>query len=815
MTVAPVRIFITLNTPPTMNYIHSNSFIVSGTPGYRIVENQSATGVSARTGDGGDMIALSYSHGKPSNSSHVMPPVRGTFILPELPGGGTHTVVASGRVDDSVSLSVDDSSVSSTSGAAHPFSLSIEGLQPGVHKLAVVHHNINDYPDPTGNISLISGTVGPCPCFEIEPDENVKVSCECGCGCDRNDGDPGGGLPSPAARSSIRHSGFGSSSAGSGIIREARLQYMRWSANFGTFRGMGGIPKGRIELIGYRYSASLLTPAGLAYSHPAASFVSLPAGGIRPNSLLRVRQGGAYANYICDANGNAAFGVGSTSSSTDRADFVSELVRTPSAALPLAEAAYLRILKTDGTATFYYLETGAFAAYISPQNSLLTADAAARCLDIVREQNGTIRQIWNYWDGLADILAAENGYTVSLYLPNQITGQDPASGLYTTEGTPFKTFAIGGDVAASSLTVTETDHTLPASMPPYTTEWAETDRLWNITRGTGNTAVSTTRTRETAPLAGTYRIVTTVSKGGVAASVVAEDYISLPVGELLLSRTEGYGSPDALTTTYAYDGVGSLISSTGPQQGETRTIRDRYGRASVVALPWAGGQNRLINTTYRSDGSAWTDEPAQIDTTIVDAGGSPRLHLRETYAYSETNAVKRVEKRSTANGLTRIEITETWQGDAENIHARGRLRMTQTADGIQTWYDYAPASAHGALYTATEETRIGGTAVPGHSTRSTAWIDAQGNTLRTEQHILDSAGHWQLLAAAGYDHANQNRWTKRTRSTGRAPPRAHKTGRDHAERRERRHAARSADTKPFYHSRRADRRHGDDERGRR
>ncbi|MBT9450126.1 DUF4329 domain-containing protein [Akkermansia glycaniphila] len=761
-----------------MNYIHQNSYIVPGTPGYRLVENSSETRpaageASALSGESGDMIALSYSHGKPSNSSHVMTPVRGTFILPELPEGGTHTVVASGKVDDSVLLTVDDSSASSTSGATHSFSLSIEGLQPGVHKLAVVHHNIDYYPDPTGNISVISGSVGPCPRFEIEPDENVKVDCECGCGCDSNDGDSGGELPAPAARISIPHGSFGSSSAGSGIIREARLQYMRWSATFGTFRGMGGIPKGRIELIGYRYSASLLTPAGLAYSHPAASFVSLPAGGIRPNGLLRVRQGGAYANYICDANGRTAFGVGSTSSSTDRADFVTELVRTPSAALPLAEAAYLRILKTDGTATFYHLETGAFAACISSQNSLLTAEEAAQYLDIVREQNGTIRQIWNYWDGLADIVVAENGYTVSLYLPNQITGQNPASGLYTTSGTPFKTYAIGGDPAASSLTVTETDHTLPASMPPYTTEWTETDRLWNITRGTGDTAVSTTRTRETSPLAGTYRIVTTVSKGGAAASVVAENYISLPVGELLLSRTEGYGSPDALTTTYAYDGAGSRISSTGPQQGETRTIHDAHGRATVLALPWAGGQNRIINTSYRSDGATWTDEPAQIDTTIVDAGGIPRLHLRETYAYSETNAVKRVEKRSTANGLTRLEITETWQGNAENIHARGRLRMTQTADGIQTWHDYAPASAHGALYTATEETRIGGQPVPGHSTRSTAWIDAQGNALRTEQHILDSAGHWQLLAAADYEHDIRNRWTKRTRSNGRTTTRAH------------------------------------------
>ena len=119
--------------PPTMNYIHQNSYIVPGTPGYRLVENSSETRpaageASALSGESGDMIALSYSHGKPSNSSHVMTPVRGTFILPELPEGGTHTVVASGKVDDSVSLTVDDSSASSTSGATHSFSLSIEGL---------------------------------------------------------------------------------------------------------------------------------------------------------------------------------------------------------------------------------------------------------------------------------------------------------------------------------------------------------------------------------------------------------------------------------------------------------------------------------------------------------------------------------------------------------------------------------------------------------------------------------------------------------------------------------------------------------------
>lgn len=758
-----------------MNIIHQNSFANPGEPGFSVVPFKPVPDITTRSTSDGDMIQLKYAHGKPSNASHVMTPIRRMFELPEIPDGGTHTVTATGSVDDSVTLTVDSITDSSSSGATHPFSLAIENLVPGMHRLAVIHRNIDYYPDPTGNISQISGQVGPCPPIDIVPDENVKEDCGCDCGCDRDDGDAGGiSIPLPARSAhTIKSGDYGSSSAGSGITREARLQYMRWSAAFGVFRGMGGIPKGRLELMGYRYSPSLLSPAGLAYRHPASSFVSMPAGGIAPNRLFRVREGGAYTNYVCDANGQAAFGVGSTSSSTNRAAFVTELSRAANAEAPLAEANYLRIAKVDGSATFYDLSTGAFAGYISPQDSLLTAQSAADYLDIVRQEDGTLRQIWNLWDGLADITTTAEGCTIALYLPGQVTGADPANGLYTVEGAPFKTFTISGDTNACTLTVTEKDHTLPDSMPPYTTTWTEADHLWSMTRGTGDSAVTTSRTRAASIITGTYRIITTVSKGGIPASVTAADYLSHPTGELLLSRTEGYGSTAAQTTAYAYDQAGSVINSTGPQHGETRTIHDEYGRAAIVAMPWAGGQNRIVNTSYRKDGSAWSNEPSRVDTSVVDAGGIPRLHLREQYSYGVIDHIKRIETRSEANGLTRLEITETWQGDAANIHARGRLHMSQSADGIQTWYDYAPTALYGALYAITEETRIDGQSVTGQSTRSIRYITAQGNTTREERYILDSAGAWQLLSAADYEYDVQNRWTRRTQSNGRTTVRTH------------------------------------------
>lgn len=82
-------------------------------------------------------------------------------------------------MDDSVSVKVDGTKKEFSSGAAHNFSLTFENLSPWLHCINVKHININSYPEPTGNISLISGTVGPCPPVTIVPGENDKDECEC------------------------------------------------------------------------------------------------------------------------------------------------------------------------------------------------------------------------------------------------------------------------------------------------------------------------------------------------------------------------------------------------------------------------------------------------------------------------------------------------------------------------------------------------------------------------------------------------------------------------------------------------------------
>lgn len=769
-----------------MNISRKNSYAPKRSLGftvapYRPVNKDAAP--ATRAAGGGDMIELSYSHGKPSTSADVMTPIRRAFELAQQPGGGKHTVTASGRVDDSVSVKVDGTKKTSSSGSAHNFSLTFENLSPGLHCLHVKHNNINYYPEPTGNISLINGTVGPCPPVTIIPGENDKDECECPCAAYDDEG--GGGSSSSSSRSSSRTglplrlaspSSGGSSSAGRGVVRAATLQYMRWAASFGAFRGMGGIPGGRLEITGYDgYDASLLTPAALAYRHPAASAVLVPEGGIVPNALFRVYEGGGYVNYVCDAEGMEAFGVGATSSDTKRVQFVTALSREENVVTTLDMASYLRVAKTDGSSAFYNLTTGEFEGYISAKNSLLTAQQAESCLAVLRQEDGTLRQLWNLWDGLADIVPATEGmgYTVSLYLPGQVAGIDETTGLYTVTGEPFKSFAIGGDAVAQTIIITERDWTLPASVAPLTATWKYANGQWSLALGEGSEAVATTKERIELEEEGSYRILTTVSKGEATASITAEDYLSHPVGELLLSRTEGYGTPEAQTTVYDYDDAGRLIAVTAPDGGKTTYVHDDANRVVITTTPWAGGKSRLVQTTYLDDGSEYSNEPQKVEDNVVLASGSVKLLRRDVYAYSVADHVKRVEKRSTANGTTRLEVTETWQGSAENVHARGRMHMSQGADGVQTWYDYAATTDHGALYHVTAETRVEGAAVPGQSTRNVSYITAEGNTVREERHILDSAGTWRLLAAADYEFDEQNRWIKRTRSNGRITTRAY------------------------------------------
>ncbi len=409
----------------------------------------------------------------------------------------------------------------------------------------------------------------------------------------------------------------------------------------------------------------------------------------------------------------------------------------------------------------------------------MNASDVTSLLQVKRDSAGAIRQIWNYWDGLINIEAVTStGYRIALYTADLVAGQDE-SGLYTlVEGaTPFKTFTFS--YGANVLSVVEAT----PGREDFVCQWSKaSDGAWSMTQGIGAEAVTTSRTRSVVePVSETnmyevWQQVTTVSKGGVAASCRCDIYQDSPMGALLLTHVEGFGSDAAQTTLYEYDGVGNVLTETSPNGHRVEYMYDMTGRVTRSMEPWRGGDYCLISCyeyAY-SSASRYSKELSSTVRKLRQLRSNTMVTLStESYTRSEAGGIRREEVRTTAAGSshTHLTITETWTNDAPNALDRGRTRMTQGIDGVQTVYSYAATTAHGALYTITSETQVEGAPVAGQSRRSVSYVNAEGNNVREEEFILLSAGTWQKLSGATHSYNAQNQRVGTVHDNGRSSAR--------------------------------------------
>ena len=323
------------------------------------------------------------------------------------------------------------------------------------------------------------------------------------------------------------------------------------------------------------------------------------------------------------------------------------------------------------------------------------------------------------------------------------------------------------------MTIRERDWSLPENTPDYVTTWTHSEAGWNKVIGEDDDIISETRVKSAIEGTDHYQIVTTVSKGNEVASRVCEVFTSTGNGELLLSRTDAYGSDIAQTTTFEYDEAGRQIRRVEHSGAVYETVYDIYGRVIAESSPWAGGQKRLTTTTYRVAGSSNTD-PTKVVHSVVTTSGSVVDMKTDTYTYTEADGVRRVEMSSAAAGVSEPQVTvhETWLSNATNPHARGRVKMRQAVNGVQTHYEYAATSAHGALYTVTTETRVNGAAVPGQSRRTVAYVAANGNTMRVEEYaLLSDSETWALLSGVTNTYDEKNRLVGTLKDNGRSTSR--------------------------------------------
>ena len=680
---------------------------------------------------------------------------------PENWDGNRIPVTLNVTADDSADFSLGGISVSAQFRGGPGHGTASGELNPGTYDASLFFTNI-DYKPPEGNVAVLDWGVSVGEPGTVVPGDNPKPlqpqTCTCG------EGDAGGPKPSspssPGTRSraAAEAEAVSPSSAGRNTRLEATESYARWRTDFGKFRGLGGVPSGELEIAAHAFSSALATPAALELSHPLNSWLVFPESGVAANTQLKVFRGGSRTSWLCDGNGATFFPIGASSGET------SELRWN-------ADKSAIEQIFPDKSAVVFSATTGEIVAYRTRGGNVFTASELAEFLDVVRDADGVLRQVRNYWDGLANVEnVSGSGYEIALYAPNQVGEKDAETGLYVVAGTPFKRFFVSLS-ESGKLTVTELDSRAGATPFPRSA-WFE-NGAWCTSVGSGAEEIVTRRTRT--PLSETtYRLVTEVAFAGasVPASRVAEIYETHPaLGDVLASRTEGYGTDSARTTSFLYDPSGRLIRETRPDGSVVESGYDNFGRLAARYEPHAGARNRT--TLYRYVSADSNDADLSWTQTSLSTLAGPVVLSRTDYAYVEAVEYRRVEKRTSALGAAdpRLEVEETWRGSCANVHARGRVKMTQNRLGVQTHYAYAATSEHGALYTVTAETKIAGGLVNGKSTREVRFVSSDGNTTRSEKYALDEAGTWRLTAAADFEYDAQNRETKRTRGNGRVSSR--------------------------------------------
>lgn len=590
-----------------------------------------------------------------------------------------------------------------------------------------------------------------------------KTACACSAGTCSIEG----GIAEAAVANAEMTENADSSSAGTAVMQMLTEDSIVWSCNVGVLRGFGTMLSGKVQIESKELNAALATPTALKFNHPMTAQLQIPNGGIVPGCRMEIVQGNRvialryYENGEVKPIGVDTAGGGLVSLQTDEEGATTAL----------------RWQDSTGAAWEFSCATGELLCYEGPEQVRVESEDAA--LHLVIKRNGeddSLRQIYSTWDGLLNVEdITSTGYRIALYTPAQVTGVN-SEGYYTlAEGaTAFKTFDILY-TAENGLSITES----APQRQDYICTWAESNGSRSLTRGaTAEEQICTTQTRTELEAAqygsfDVWQLVTTTTKGGVAAACVCEVYQSTPAGNLLLTRVEGYGSESALTTTYEYDGAGNPVRSTDQSGLTTEYWYDTTGRVVKSFTPWRAGDYTLITDyTYANSSAArYSNELVTVTRKLRKIGTETMITLStESHTYSLDGGIKREEIHTTAAGSahTHTRIVERWTNDAPDTLNRGRIRMSQEQSGLQTWYTYARTSEYGALYSSTAETRVGGAPLAGQSRRTTYYINAAGNTVREESYILLTSGTWAKLSGTTYSYDAQNRLSGTIHDNGRA-----------------------------------------------
>ena len=495
----------------------------------------------------------------------------------------------------------------------------------------------------------------------------------------------------------------------------------------------------------------------LRYNHPMAWSASFSQDERR---VTVKRPSGSHIYFKAEMGSSEASPVGSSRKLSYRVRLLNQDLTPNTQGTP----AYMDMVLPSGMSLRFSAATGEVVSVTSSSGHVMTAEEYARKVQVAYNPDGSLSSVYSRAQGLMRSIPGNNSLALEWYAPGNVSASH--DGEFVVTGEPYKT-AVYRTSMEDGVKVTYITNQRVGQEPHFIERREEGNKV-SIIKGEGDERIVRTIERNALPGSKWERIETI---RGINDSQPSRSTRTVKKytdgGWLTISSTEGYNTSSEQTTLYTYNDQFRVSLEIKPNGGYTRYEYDDQGRVVLQATPWAGGGEKGMRTTY-ADLRFNDFRPATEKEIIIAQDGTETVLKTKTYTYEDTSQVNRTTITETALGSDQVHtsVSETYGDAAQYPYARGRQKMSQDIEGIQTLYTYETTAEYRAIHKVTETVQANGSIVPGQSTKTVQYIAENGTISRSEQYVHTGEG-WSLITSEDYEYDDEQRRVKTTKGNGR------------------------------------------------
>ena len=472
------------------------------------------------------------------------------------------------------------------------------------------------------------------------------------------------------------------------------------------------------------------------------------------------RPSGSHIYFKAEMGSSEASPVGSSRKLSYRVRLLNQDLTPNTQGTP----AYMDMVLPSGMSLRFSAATGEVVSVTSSSGNTMSAEEYARKVQVAYNPDGSLSSVYSRAQGLMRSIPGNNSLALEWYAPGNVSASH--DGEFVVTGEPYKT-ALYETSMENGVKVTYITNQRVGQEPHFIERREEGNKV-SIIKGEGDERIVRTIERNALPGSKWERIETI---RGINDSQPSRSTRTVKKytdgGWLTISSTEGYNTSSEQTTLYTYNDQFRVSLEIKPNGGYTRYEYDGQGRVVLEATPWAGGGERGTRTTY-ADLRFNDFRPATEREIIIAQDGTETVLSQRSYTYEESPEVNRMTVTETALGSDQVHtsISETYGEVAQYPYARGRQKMSQGIDGVQTIYTYEATTDHGGVHKVTETVQANGSIVSAQSTRTVQYIAENGTTTRKEQYV-HTGEDWSLISTEDYEYDAELKRIKTTKGNGR------------------------------------------------